>query len=208
MGHIDQDVEGLVLDFVRCVRPNKTFYGTAGTCRKGVQVEPKEKPYQVGVTWGKFNIPTPGHARVVKSLLEKSNEVQIIMSGAKTNVDWNLRNLMFRRVLKQEGVDVSRVKFIHAPNTYEALKAIVEERGGKNVIMALGEDRKNYLDSITKKFEMGSELIPRAEGSESSTMMRKLIDTGDFESLKKIYKDDYLVKLARYIRAQERLRDG
>jgi hypothetical protein len=155
-----------------------------------------------------LNIPSPGHARVVKWLLEKSNEAHIIMSGAKTNVDWNLRNLMFRRVLKQEGIDASKVKFIHAPNTYGALKGIVAERGGKNVVMALGEDRKNYLESLSKKLEMGAELIPRAEGSESSTMMRGLIDSGNFQKLKDIYKDEYLVKLARYVRAQERMRDG
>jgi nicotinamide mononucleotide adenylyltransferase len=208
MGFIDPEVQGSILDFVRCMRPNNTFYGTSGKCRKGVEVGAQKKQFETGVTWGKFNIPTPGHARVVKRLLEKSDEAQVIMSGAKTNVDWNLRNLMFRRVLRQEGVDVSKVKFVHAPNTYEALKSIVEEKGGKNVVMALGEDRKNYLESLSKKFEMGSELIPRSEGSESSTMMRGLIDSGNFKRLKEIYKDDYLVKLARYVRAQEKLRDS
>ncbi len=30
-------------DFARCQRPDGSFYGTSGTCRKGVQVGPKEK---------------------------------------------------------------------------------------------------------------------------------------------------------------------
>lgn len=32
-----------VYDYARCQRPDGTFYGTSGTCRKGVQVGPKEK---------------------------------------------------------------------------------------------------------------------------------------------------------------------
>jgi len=35
--------EGDIFDFVRCQRADGSFYGTSGTCRKGVQVGPKEK---------------------------------------------------------------------------------------------------------------------------------------------------------------------
>lgn len=198
-----------VFDFARCMRPDGSFYGTSGKCRKGEQVGAKEKPYKVGVTWGKFNIPTKGHAKVVKNLLKDSEEVKIIMSGAKTNVDWNLRNLMFRRVLKSEGVDTSKVKFVHAPNTYQALKDIVSGEGAKNVVLALGEDRKNYLEGLTSKLGIGGQLIPRAEGSESSTMMRGIIDNKDFDKLAKMYNnDEYLVRLAKLIRKEELKRDS
>lgn len=208
-GAISSKAYSLVLDFTRCMRPNGSHYGTSGKCRKGTEVGEKEKPFKVGVTWGKYNIPTPGHARVVKNLLEKSQEAHIIMSGAKTNVDWHLRNLMFRRVLKEQGVDVSRVKFIHSPNTYESLRQIVGEQGGKNVVLALGEDRKNYLEGLTKKLGISGDLIPRPEGSESSTMMRGLIDSGDIKTLSRIYNDNpYLVRLAMIIRQEERRRDG
>jgi hypothetical protein len=196
-------------DFARCQRPDGTYYGTKGKCRKGVQVGAKQKEYKVGVTWGKFNIPTPGHARVIKSLLEKSERVDVIMSGAKTNVDWHLRNLMFRRVLKQQGVDTSRVRFVHARNTFEALKGIIDEQGAKNVVLALGEDRQSYLEGLMKKFGIGGQLIPRPEGSESSTMMRGLIDRGELEKLRKIYGDDeYIVKLARIVRMEEKAREA
>jgi len=203
-GFIRKEVTDLVFDFTRCVRSDGTYYGTKGKCRKGTETGAKEKPFKVGVTWGKYNIPTPGHARVIQNLLEKSQVVNVIMSGAKTNVDWNLRNLMFRRVLKQQGVDVSRVRFIHASNTYEALKKVVDEQGAKNVLLALGEDRKNHLEGLTKKLGIGGQLIPRPEGSESSTMMRGLIDKGDFGKLREIYgSDEYLVKLARILRNEE-----
>lgn len=203
-GFINESAQNFVLDYTRCVRPDGSHYGTKGKCRKGAETGAKEKPYKVGVTWGKYNIPTPGHARVVKNLLKKAQVVNVIMSGAKTNVDWNLRNLMFRRVLKQQGVDVSRVKFVHAGNTFEALKKVVEDQGAKNVLLALGEDRKNYLDGLTKKLGIGGQLIPRPEGSESSTMMRGLIDEKNYDKLRDIYgNDEYLVKLARIIRKEE-----
>ena len=35
--------ENDTFDFVRCQRPNGTYYGTSGTCRKGAQVGAKEK---------------------------------------------------------------------------------------------------------------------------------------------------------------------
>jgi hypothetical protein len=54
------------LDFTRCRRPDGSHYGTSGKCRKGSQTGAKEKPFKVGITWGKFNILTPGHARVIK----------------------------------------------------------------------------------------------------------------------------------------------
>ncbi len=208
-GSISENACEFVFDFTRCLKADGSFYGTSGKCRKGTEVNAEEKPYKVGVTWGKYNIPTPGHARVVKNLLKKSQVVNVIMSGAKTNVDWNLRNLMFRRVLKQQGVDVSRVKFVHASNTFEALSKIIENQGSKSVLLALGEDRKNYLDGLTKKLGIGGQLIPRAAGSESSTMMRGLIDSKDLKKLGEIYGNDpYLVKLARILRNEETKGDG
>ncbi len=35
--------EYLSLDFARCQRPDGSYYGTGGQCRKGVSVGPKEK---------------------------------------------------------------------------------------------------------------------------------------------------------------------
>lgn len=194
-------------DFTRCLKADGTYYGTRGKCRKGSRVGAKEKPFKVGVTWGKFNIPTPGHARVIKKLLEEAQEVNVIMSGAKTNVDWHLRNLMFRRVLKQQGVDTTRVRFIHAKNTYEALKGIIGDQGPKNVVLALGQDRESYLKGLSDKFGISGRLIDRPEGSESSTMMRGLIDSGNLKKLAEIYGNDpYLVKLAQIVRREEKNR--
>lgn len=42
-------VESNSLDFVRCMRPNGTFYGTSGTCRKGSKTEPATRKVE-----GKF----------------------------------------------------------------------------------------------------------------------------------------------------------
>ena len=61
-----------VWDFVRCQRPNGTFYGTAGKCRKGTEVGEKGKysdwkPLAEG-NYGKVSI-SPDGTRVVKELL-------------------------------------------------------------------------------------------------------------------------------------------
>ena len=47
MNHIDfnevAQADFEVFDYARCQRPDGSYYGTGGQCRKGVSVGPKEK---------------------------------------------------------------------------------------------------------------------------------------------------------------------
>jgi hypothetical protein len=193
----------MLYNFTRCQRLDGTFYGTSGRCRIGQEVSPNSRQFSTGVTWGKYNIPTPGHVRVVKSLLDKSDTAAIIMSNSKNNVDWNLRVLMFRRLLKHSQVDTSRVKFIKASDTMSALREIVTREGPGRTMLALGEDRQPQLRGISSKLGITGEVIKRPPNSESSTLMRQLIDKGNEAELNKVYRDPALVRLAKIIRNEE-----
>lgn len=43
MGSIDSDSLLKAYDFARCQRPDGSYYGTSGKCRKGTEADPKEK---------------------------------------------------------------------------------------------------------------------------------------------------------------------
>lgn len=176
-----------------CKRPDGSTYGTAGKCRKGV-----------AITWGKYNIPTPGHVKVIKELLDKAGEVVVVLSPAKKNVDPNLRKLILRRLLRKAGVDVSRVKLEHG-DSKKILRDLIDENGPENVTLGLGEDRRAVAEGAAKKIGINAHVSSRPEGSESSTMMRGLIDSGDMKTLSKIYQNDpYLLRLVTEARKDER----
>lgn len=56
------------LDFARCERPNGTHYGTAGKCRKGVEVGYDEWSELARGNYGRIGV-SPDGTRVVKTLL-------------------------------------------------------------------------------------------------------------------------------------------
>ena len=69
--------EYLSLDFSRCQRPDGTFYGTGGQCRKGVQAPPKEKN------------PAKGRKPVDSAMLGKMSDKQLgtLMSRKELDTD-------------------------------------------------------------------------------------------------------------------------
>lgn len=203
LGSFHIDAIEAVLDFTACIRPNGSVYGTSGKCRKGTETTVEPKTFSVGITWGKFNIPTTGHAKVVKELLEDSDRVVVVLSPAAKNVDPNLRKLMFRRLLKKEGVDVNRVQFEHG-DSRKVLESLIAKEGAEKVVLGLGQDRANVLQGAMKKLGIGGRVVDRPEGSESSTMMRGIIDRKDDAALSRLYHgDSYLMRLAREARKDE-----
>lgn len=62
-----------VFDFTRCQRPNGTFYGTAGTCRKGTESPYADWEVLAQGFYGKVSA-SPDGTRVVKELLERDGK--------------------------------------------------------------------------------------------------------------------------------------
>ena len=191
-------------DFTRCVRPNGTFYGTAGECRKGTEAE-KEHPYQAAVTQGRFNIPHSGHAKLIKSLLKNATTAYVILGTGDKNVDKDFRSQMLRAVLRKEGVDLSRVKIIKGKNAASVLKDLSKDHGNDKVLFMLGADQEKFLDSMGKATGVQTAKVPRETSGSSSSAIRKMIDSGDVEGLRKEFGDTpYLTRLAAAARKVEK----
>jgi predicted Ser/Thr protein kinase len=197
------EILGDSFDFTRCVRPNGTAYGTAGQCRKGSEKE-KEYPFKAAVTQGRFNIPHSGHAKLIKKMLEKSPMAYVVMGKGKENVDKDFRSQMLRAVLRQEGVDLNRVKLIKGSSAAQVLKGLAEKEGKKNVLFMLGEDQQKFLDTMGKSLGVETGVIARDSSGSSSSAIRRMVDSGDEEALRKEFKNNpYLQRLSKVARKVE-----
>jgi len=192
------------LDFTTCERPNGSHYGTDGKCRKGTESE-KEHPYQAAVTQGRFNIPHSGHAKLIKSLLENAPTAHVILGKGDKNVDKDFRSQMLRAVLRKEGVDLSRVKIIKGKNAANVLGDLSKEHGNDKVLFMLGADQEKFLNSMGKATGVKTAVVPRETSGSSSSAIRKMIDSGDIEGLRKEFGDSpYVTRLAGVARKVEK----
>lgn len=193
-------------DFARCVRPNGTAYGTAGTCRKGYQREKDEKyPYKAAVTQGRFNIPHKGHAKLIKSMLEKAPIAYVVVGSGEKNINRDFRTQMLRAVLKKDGVDLSRVRILRGTRVASVAKGLADEVGKDNVVMMLGEDQGKFLQSMGKSLGVQTGIIPRSDEGASSSAIRKMIDSKNQDALSKEFDGDpYLMRLAQVARQIEK----
>ena len=184
------------MDFTRCQRPNGTFYGTAGQCRKGVEVPPLEE----AVVMGRFNLAHEGHVDLVKEALKQAKTVNLIISDSSSNLDWNFRSLMLRKTLKNEGVDVSRVKFVKGRFPGTVIEELIQTRDPKSVGFFLGKDVANrkFIDGMSKKYGIKGGFIEakKSDNPASSTRIRGAIDSKNSELLEQLVKTPYLRRLA------------
>jgi nicotinamide mononucleotide adenylyltransferase len=203
------------LDFTRCERADGSAYGTGGTCRKGV-----EAPLEEAVVQGRFNLAHSGHATFVKKVLDRSKRVNVIISsqegerpggvdGKAGNLDWNFRKAMLSRAFKKEGIDMSRVRFIKDVSPDKTIQEMVKKHGSK-VGVFLGKDERNgiYAKELAERYGVNGGLIEvdpsNRKETASSTAIRKAIDAGDRQTLRKIFeRDRYLERLARAGRRYE-----
>jgi FAD synthase len=211
-----KEVESL-LEFTRCQRPDGSYYGTSGQCRKGTEVEGLKK-LKVGVVQGRFNLSHAGHAKLIARVLLRAEKVHVVVttqkggdrpggvSGKGGNLDWNFRKLMLSRALKAEGVDMSRVKFVKANSAVPELERLAKENGPQSVGIFLGKDPENgkFAKSISKSLGTKGGFLPAEGGNMSSSKIRKAIDDKNEESLDEMFpEDNYMKRLALLGRSLE-----
>jgi FAD synthase len=209
------------LSFTRCERPNGTFYGTSGSCRKGTEVSAREKrPFREAVVQGRFNLSHSGHAIFIKKVLEKADHVNVIVStlegerpggkdGKSGNLNWNFRVEMLKSALLSEGVDTSRVTFRKGSSPDEIIQEMTKKYPREEVGVFLGKDPVNgeFANRLANKYGIRGGLIPL--GSEkgadvSSTAIRKAIDSNDYQTLRELLGNNpYMENLAKYGRRKE-----
>lgn len=159
--------------------------------------------YKCAATFGRFNIPHTGHAELVEQMLAHADYADVHISGSGKNNTYDMRELLFKVILRNRGVDMSRVRFYQTANVNEALAQSIKNAPFNEVVFVLGSDQSDMLYSLSDIHDVNYIINSR---SNSSTNMRYFLDSYDFiEDAKYLYEDcPYATTIAYMLRAEER----
>ena len=159
----------------------------------------KQQIYKNAVTFGRLNIPHYGHVELVQKMLEQAEVANVYLSPGKKNTDWDLRVLMLRHLLREVGVDLSRVRLSKATGPFEAVENTMGH--DNDPVVVLGDDQSALCEKLCSTYYIGGHLNRRTG---SSTQVRYLMDHGDFDAVERVYRNDlYAVRLATILRKEE-----
>ena len=175
-------------------------------CYITIMKKPQVIPYKCAVTFGRFNIPHTGHVQLIKQMLAHAEYADVHISGSSKNNEFEMRELLFRVLLRNAGVDLKRVRFYESPTIGEAMTFSVDMAPFNEVVLVLGSDQVDMLYSISDIYDTNYIINQR---SNSSTQMRYFLDSYDFlQDAIYLYDDcEYATTLAYMLRAEERQRE-
>lgn len=159
--------------------------------------------YACAATFGRFNLVHTGHVELVQQMLAHADYADVHISGGSKNNSFELRELLFRVLLRNRGVDLKRVRFYQTANVNEALEFSVKHAPFNEVVFVLGSDQTDMLYSLSDIHDVNYIINSR---SNSSTNMRYFLDSYDFlQDAIYLYDDcEYATTLAYMLRAEER----
>jgi FAD synthase len=141
------------------------------------------------LTFGRFNIPHPGH----KHIIDKA-DIVVISSTAKVSAE--------KRISMLEKLNVARSK-IRLGNPYKEIDKVVIENDGDVKIFYTPEN-VSLANAFKMKYNKVNIQVVERVGNLSSTLVRQCIDSKDDDGLLKIYGNDTeLVNLAKESHLQE-----
>ena len=167
----------------------------------------KQMPYACAATFGRFNLVHTGHCELVEQMLAHADYADVHVSAGGKNNEYEMRELLFKVLLRNRGVDVSRVRFHRTANVNEALELSIKHAPFNEVVLVLGSDQCDMLYSLSDIHDVNYVINQR---SNSSTQMRYFLDSYDFlEDAVYLYDDcEYATTLAYMLRSEERTREG
>ena len=159
--------------------------------------------YKCAATFGRFNLPHSGHCELIEQMLDNAEYADVHISGNAKNNPHEMRELLLRVMLRNRGVDLSRVHFYSTPNVTEALEFSIKNAPFKEVVFVLGSDQVDMLYSLSDIYDVNYIINSR---SNSSTQMRYFLDSYDFlQDAIYLYDDcEYATTIAYMLRAEER----
>jgi hypothetical protein len=148
------------------------------------------------VTFGRMNIPHPGHVHLVKRMLEEADHAFVSLSLAKKNNDVELRRDVFQTLLENEGVDTKRVSFFGSAGPYQAVEYCITDALTREVsptlqnatTVVLGVDQSKLGEHLRDSF--GVKFVPNKIRVGSSTVIRYFLEIGEEQTVRDIYHGD------------------
>ena len=139
-------------------------------------------------TFGRFNIPTPGHIRLVRQMAAGNEQVTVCFSNAAGCLPLRDRQTAFQELLIELAPEIAHlVHFDNASNMYQSIQRTVSFEATS--VFYCGADRRRDAEGIGRRLggNIEIEIIERPVGAVSSTMIRELIDAGDNLAVESVY---------------------
>jgi hypothetical protein len=171
----------------------------------------KKQPFHTNaVTFGRFNIPHPGHVQLVERMLIEADQALIGLSTSKNNNDIELRRDVFYNLLIYANIDLDRVHFFGDRGPYQAvelcinnsLTRMVDPEIQANTVVILGIDQSAL--GVRLRDDLGVRFIPNEIRVGSSTVIRHFLEIGDEDIVRDIYHgDEELFQMVKLLRQEE-----
>lgn len=132
----------------------------------------------IGLYWGRFNPPHKGHLKIIKNILKEVDKLIIAIGRSQLEntrrnpFNGSERKKMLKEYLKEENLDMKRIRIITIPDTGSINTSIriLFQKGGK--FDTLYTDKESIIRLINKKVNV--KRISRTDKN-SSTKIRKAI---------------------------------
>jgi cytidyltransferase-like protein len=173
-----------------------------------------ENHSSLAVTFGRFNLPHPGHVDLIKRMLEVADHAHVGVSTGKGNNDIAMRIEVLDQLCYRAGLDMDRITFFAAANPYQAVHSITDDpltglavpELVANTTIVLGIDQSKLGERL--RDDLGVKFVPNEVRVGSSTVIRYFLEIGDEQIVREIYhNDDFIFSDILDLRQEELSRE-
>jgi hypothetical protein len=136
------------------------------------------------VTFGRMNLPHPGHVHLIKLMLKEADHAFVGLSLAKRNNNVELRRDVLQALLENEGVDTKRVSLFGSAGPYQAVEYCITDA----TTVVLGVDQTVLGERL--RDDLGVKFVPNKIRVGSSTVIRYFLEIGEEQIVREIYHND------------------
>jgi cytidyltransferase-like protein len=140
------------------------------------------------VTFGRMNLPHPGHVNLVKRMLEAGEQAIVCLSTAKKNHDFSHRAELLEALCAAESLPMDRIEFVPMPGPYDAVSHVKERGEAQNTTVVLGVDQTKLGERL--RDDLNVKFVPNEVRVGSSTVIRYFLEYGDVQFVREIYHND------------------
>lgn len=137
------------------------------------------------ITFGRYNIPTLGHGRLMQAMLADESAIALIVlsSGGGATTSFNERVQALLRIATLLKLDTTRLIFSRDNRPFELLKNMPP------CIFFVGEDQGKFASNVSRQYEHIQHMLVPRDG-QSSTRLRELYSAGNTKAIAELCLED------------------
>jgi cytidyltransferase-like protein len=166
------------------------------------------------VTFGRFNLPHPGHVDLILRMLTIADHAYVCVSGGKNNNTTELRIEVLEELCCAADLPMERITFFVETNPYDAVSFVTDDPVSgitdleilTGTAVVLGVDQTVLGERLED--DLGVQFVPNKIRVGSSTVIRYFLEINDEQIVREIYyNNDYLFDSIVALRNEELARE-